>query len=63
MKKIIAIVLVVQSFLLTIVGLQVFKNINYIKLLYRNNKAVLVRADNGENNRDAADELLSLIHI
>ncbi len=53
MKKIIAIVLVVQSFLLTIVGLQVFKNINYIKLLYRNNKAVLVRADNGENNRDA----------
>lgn len=61
MKKIIVIVLVVQSFLLTIVGLQVFKNINYIKLLYRNNKAVLVRADNGENNRDAADELISFM--
>lgn len=61
MKKIIAIILIVQSFLFAIVGLQVFKNINYIKLLYRNNKAVLIRADNEENNRDAANELISFM--
>lgn len=61
MKKIIAVILVVQSFLLTIVGLQVFKNINYIKLLYQNNNAVLIRADNEENNRDAANKLISFM--
>lgn len=61
MKKIIAVILVVQSFLLTIVGLQVFKNINYIKLLYQNNNAVLIKADNEENNRDAANKLISFM--
>lgn len=61
MKKIIAVILVVQSFLLTIVGLQVFKNINYIKLLYQNNNAVLIKADNEENNRNAANKLISFM--
>ena len=62
MKRIIVIILVVQSFLLTIVGLQVLKNINYIELLYHNKKAVLIRADNGKNNKDAADELISFMN-
>ena len=42
-KKIIGIILLVQSVLITIVGIQIYKNVCYSNLLYENNTAIVVR--------------------
>lgn len=45
MKKIIGMILLAQSILICIVGLHVYKNISYTNLLYEDNTAILVRAE------------------
>ncbi|MBQ2800145.1 MAG: DUF1430 domain-containing protein [Lachnospiraceae bacterium] len=48
MKKIIGTILLTLNILFCIVGLQILKNVSYTNLLYNNNTAVLIRADEGE---------------
>lgn len=48
MKKIMGTILLALSILFCIVGLQICKNASYTNLLYNNNTAVLIRADEGE---------------
>ena len=55
MKKIVGVVLLTLSPLLCLVGLQLLKNASFTNLLYKNNSAILIRADNGE------EKLLSYI--
>lgn len=50
MKKIIGIILFVQSILITIVGIQLYKNVSYADLLYKDNTAILVRAEEESEN-------------